>query len=419
MKQIICVGGKNDIAVNVVKYCLKQYRDDVEIVCIPVKNDDGENSWQQSLKSYCIRNNIKIVSLEDVYNINNLLFLSTEFDRIVKTEKFMSDKLFNIHFSLLPKYKGMYPAVLPILYGEKKTGVTLHRIRDGIDTGEIIEQSEVIIEPTDTSLNLYKKLIAAGTALVIKYVDLLLKNDYTCVKQKKEESTYFSPETINYANLKLILKATAFQIQNQIRAFSFRPYQLPKFRGIGIVESVITDNVSKEKPGTLIFENDILFKLSTIDYDIILYKDVLQEIFESIRLFENDKAKYLCSSLKLIDEQDEYGWTPLIVAVYENNKEMAEFLVHKGANVFVKDYNGANLLMYAKDVYKGTGDNWMYNYIRAQGVSEKMQDYCGHDLLHYLDCDGICLPELLKHRGGVKGRYILFFIHPHRISDVA
>lgn len=395
MRQTICIGGKNDIAVNVLKYCIKQYQDnDVEIVCIPVKNDNGENSWQQSLKWYCNRNNIKIVSLEDVYNIDNLLFLSTEFDRIVKTEKFMSDKLFNIHFSLLPKYKGMYPAVLPILYGEKKTGVTLHRIRNGIDTGEIIDQKEVVIEPTDTSLNLYKKLIITGTQLVIKYVDLLLKNDYSCVKQEKEGSTYNSPKAINYADLKLVLKATAFQIQNQVRAFAFRPYQLPKFRGIGIVESTITDDVSKEKPGTLISENEVSFRISTVDYDIILFKDVLNEIFEAIRSFENDRAKYLCSSLKLIDDQDEHGWTPLTVAVYANNKDMVEFLVNKGANVLVKNYNGTNLLMYAKDVYKNTGDNWMYNYIRLQGVSEKIQDYNGYDLFYYLDRDGICLSEL-------------------------
>lgn len=412
MKQTICIGGKNDIAVNVLKYCIKQYQDDdVEIVCIPVKNDNGENSWQQSLKWYCNRNNIKLVSLEDVYGIENLLFLSTEFDRIVKTEKFMSDKLFNIHFSLLPKYKGMYPAVLPILYGEKKTGVTLHKIRDGIDTGEIIEQKEVAIEPADTSLDLYQKLITAGTDMVIKYVDSLLRNDYSCVKQEKEGSTYNPPEAINYTDLKLTLKATAFQIQNQIRAFAFRPYQLPEYRGTGIIESAITDDVSKEKPGTLISENDVSFRLSTVDYDIILYKDVLNEIFESIRSFENDRAKYLCSSLKRIDDQDEHGWTPLIVAVYANNKDMAEFLVKKGADVFAKNYNGTNLLMYAKDVYKNTGDNWMYNYIKAQGVSEKMQDYNGFDLFHYLDNDGIRVSELLENMGGgIDSKYISPFM---------
>ncbi len=397
MKQTICIGGKNDIAVNVLKYCIKRYQDeDVTIVCIPTRNDSGENSWQQSLKWFCIRNNIRIVSLEDIYDIDNLLFLSTEFDRIVKTDKFKSDKLFNIHFSLLPKYKGMYPAVLPILYGEKITGVTLHRIRNGIDTGEIIDQREIKIEPTDTSLNLYRKLVAVGTQLVISYVDLLLKNNYRCVKQDKEGSTYTPREAIDYSDLKLTLKATAYQIQNQIRAFAFRPFQLLKFKEIGIVECIITDDVSKEKSGTVIAEDRISFKVSTIDYDVILFKDVLSDIFDAIRTFENEKAKYLCSSVKLIEDQDEHGWTPLIVATYANNQEMVEYLVSKGSDVFAKNYNGTNLLMYAKDVYKNTGDNQMYRYIRSLGLSEKMKDYREHDLYYYLNLDGICLTELLE-----------------------
>lgn len=89
---------------------------------------------------------MQIISLEEAYSIENLLLLSVEFDRIVQISKFLSDKIFNIHFSLLSKYKGMYSSVLPILHGERKTGVTLHRIRHGIDTGEIIAQEEVDIE---------------------------------------------------------------------------------------------------------------------------------------------------------------------------------------------------------------------------------------------------------------------------------
>lgn len=151
----------------------------------------------------------------------------------------------------------MYLEVLPILHGERKTGVTLHRIRNSIDMGEIIEQRKILIVPMITFLNLYRKFIAAGTELL---------TDYT--------------------NLKLILKLTAYQIKNQIRAFAFRAYWLPQFRGGGIMDCAIADDAPKEKLGTLISENEVSFRLSTIDYDVILFKDAFNEIFEAIRLFE-------------------------------------------------------------------------------------------------------------------------------------
>ncbi len=55
---------------------------------------------------------IETKTLEDIYSIENLIFLSLEFDRIVNPNKFKSNKLFNIH---LPKYKGMFTSIIPIL----------------------------------------------------------------------------------------------------------------------------------------------------------------------------------------------------------------------------------------------------------------------------------------------------------------
>lgn len=67
---------------------------------------------------------------------------------------------------------------------------------------------------------------------------------------------------------------------------------------------------------------------------------------------KNERTMYLCTSLKLIEEQDKRGWIPLIVAIYVNNHEMSRFLIEKCADVFVKNNNGTNLLMYAKEACK-------------------------------------------------------------------
>lgn len=56
----LSIAVKNDVAVNVLKYALEAYGDQIHIVAIPDKSDDGINKWQQSLKWYCDRNSIPV-----------------------------------------------------------------------------------------------------------------------------------------------------------------------------------------------------------------------------------------------------------------------------------------------------------------------------------------------------------------------
>lgn len=397
MKQTICIAGQNDIAVNVLEFCLEKFQNDrsISFACILTKGDKGVNGWQRSLKWYCDNKNVKIVQLEDVYNIENLLFLSVQFDRIIKTDKFRTDKLFNIHFSLLPQYKGMYPTVLPILHDQEMTGVTLHRIRDGIDTGEIIAQKKFRIDEEDTSLDIYRKDSIYGAELVNSYLERLLNNDYICVPQSSQHSTYYSRETIDYSNLSLNIRATAHQIKNQVRAFAFRPYQLLEFNGVSVIQCKVTNEVSRHKPGSIIEEDKIFFKISTMDYNVILYKDVLQELFDAIKNADNEAAKKFCMSKAVINDKDEHGWSPLIVAVYYNNLEMVNYLLDQGADIHVCNNNGTNLLMYAKDAYKNTGENRLFRLLKSKGLDEFQKDFFGNDLLYYIKKDGISIDELL------------------------
>lgn len=396
MIKTICIAGKNDIAVNVLKFCKEKYeKKGIQILCILTRGDNGINGWQKSLKWFCEQNDVKIISYEESFDIEDMIFLSVEFDRILKTEKFKTDKIFNIHFSLLPEYKGMYPSVLPLLHGKSETGVTLHKIRNGIDTGEIIAQRKFAINDEDTSLAVYEKLIKYGTELVIENVDNLINDNYEMKVQSSYKSTYYSPDVIDYKNLSLNTRRTAYQIDLQVRAFAFRPYQLLKYEGIGIISCKITDEISSAKIGEVIEETDTYFKMSTIDYNILLYKDVLNELLDAIREHDNKRAKELCVAPKIISEKNNKGWTPLIVATYFNNQEMVEFLIDNGADVNVVNYNGTNLLMYAKDAYIRTGDNSLFKYYRAKGISEYKKDYAGKNLLQYIEEAEIRMEDLL------------------------
>ena len=320
----LCIAGKNNIAVNVLDYARKNFSH-LELVAVMNSNETYHDSWQKSAGLYCRRNDIRIADLKDMYGVKDLVFLSVEFDKIIRPEKFTSHSLYNVHFSLLPKYKGCNTSIMPILHDESESGVTLHRIRRGIDTGEIIAQRRVDILHDDNSLNLYEKLIEAGSALAIEYLGRLIRNDFTETPQSFLHSEYFSRSEIDYGNLRLDVNRTAQQIHNQIRAFAFRPYQLLTFMGAGLVGSRITGDVSHEKPGTIIDETETHFTIVTIDYDICVYKDVLCEILRAIREHDNGRAKTLCEFVPIVNDKDNNGISPMMLAVSENNREMTEF----------------------------------------------------------------------------------------------
>lgn len=388
MLKTICIAGKNDIAVDVMLYLKRNYSD-YRLVCIYNKNETGVNSWQKSLKWFAEKNGIEEVTLDQAYQIPDLLFLSLEFDRIIKPSKFVSDDLYNIHFSLLPQYKGMHTSVLPILNEESYTGVTLHKIQDGIDTGEIVDAVRIPIKPDDSSLDLYISLINNGVELVKKNLPKLLAGDVTCFPQSAEKSTYYPKSEIDYTTLSLNVNCTAYQIKNQIRAFNFRPYQLLTWNGIRYLDSTILPNVSCEKPGTIIKDDNTSTIISTIDYDIQLFKDTFDQTMKYIIDRNNDAAIDLLVTSKLLVSKESHGWTLLTVAVYNDNYEMVVYLVNHGADYHVINNNGTNLLMYAKDCYVIHHNKRIFEYLLNLGLSPLDQDYNGLSLIDYCRLEGI------------------------------
>lgn len=382
----ICIAGKNSIAVDVLKYCIDNYNQ-YKLVCVLNRNECGYNSWQKSLKWFAEKWNIKIVGLEDVYELEDLIFLSVEFDRIVNPARFKSEDLYNIHFSLLPKYKGCYPSVLPILNDEGETGVTFHKIRRGIDTGEIIDQQAFSIDANDSSLDVYYKLINNGTEVVKRNIKKILNGDVSYIPQKKEKSFYYPSGYIDYKNLSLDVNCTAYQISNQIRAFNFRPYQVLTWNSEKYIDCEILETVSEMKPGTVIEDNSIYTIISTIDYDAKIYKDLFEKACELAK--KGEDFSELCESREMIKARNEKGWSLLTIAVYNNNIKMVKWLINKGADINIVNNNGTTLLMYAKDCYVNTGDSTVFEYLLDIGVNVDVCDYTGKKLIDYCCEQGI------------------------------
>lgn len=81
---------------------------------------------------------------------------------------------FNLHGSLLPRYRGRAPVNWMLVNGEREAGVTLHHMVARADAGDIVAQRAVAIDDDDTALTLYRKLVPAGAALVREYHPLIV-----------------------------------------------------------------------------------------------------------------------------------------------------------------------------------------------------------------------------------------------------
>jgi methionyl-tRNA formyltransferase len=122
----------------------------------------------------------------------------------------------NVHGSLLPKYRGRAPINWAVLHGEPRLGMTLHRMVKAADAGAIVDQDGVAIGPRDTAEQAFRKVLPCARRVLARQIDALLAGTAKETPQDESQATYFGgrkPEDgrINWAR-------TSQQIFNLIRA---------------------------------------------------------------------------------------------------------------------------------------------------------------------------------------------------------
>ena len=225
--KIVCIAGKNQCSIDFLKYISSKIPKN-NILVLPNKNDLGKDDWQPSLRKYALKNKFKITNLLNLYRIKNLIFISIEYENLIKIDKFLSKELFNFHFSLLPKYRGCHTNFYQIFNGEKYSGVTLHKIDNGIDTGPIINQIKFKININTNAYENYFILMKNSVILLKKNFINILQKKYKSRKQKINKGSYFSKKSVNYKTMKIFnINRINLIYFNKIKAFIFPPFQLP------------------------------------------------------------------------------------------------------------------------------------------------------------------------------------------------
>ncbi len=99
---------------------------------------------------------------------------------------------FNMHGSLLPKYRGRAPINWAVLHGEPRIGMTLHRMVKAADAGPIVDQEGVDLGPRDTAEEAFRKALPCARRILERQIDALLAGHVRETPQDETQATYFS-----------------------------------------------------------------------------------------------------------------------------------------------------------------------------------------------------------------------------------
>jgi methionyl-tRNA formyltransferase len=125
---------------------------------------------------------------------------------------------FNIHASLLPRWRGAAPIQRALLAGDSVTGVTIMRMEAGLDTGPMLAWSRVSIEASDTAKTLHDRLAPVGAQLMVETLDGLRSGRTRESAQPADGVTYAAK--IDKAEAQIQWQRSAEEISRQVRAFN-------------------------------------------------------------------------------------------------------------------------------------------------------------------------------------------------------
>lgn len=227
-------------------------------------DDPNENCFFASVAQLCARHGIPVHAPEDVNHplwIERIRQLEPEFIFSFYYRHLLSEDIlamarkgaYNLHGSLLPRYRGRAPANWVLVNGETETGVTLHRMERRPDAGPIVSQSRVAIAQDDTAHTLHAKLREASGQLLGETLPRLARGDVEEIPQDDSKASYYGRRTP--ADGELDWTRPASELYNLVRAVT-QPYP-GAFSFVGdrkliVWQAQAVDTRHDQKPGAVV-----------------------------------------------------------------------------------------------------------------------------------------------------------------------
>ncbi|MCP4337195.1 MAG: methionyl-tRNA formyltransferase [Mycoplasma sp.] len=163
----------------------------------------------------------KIKEIEKELNeLNYDILLTCAYGQIIPEQilKTANKIALNIHGSILPKYRGAAPIQYSILNGDSKTGISLIKMTNKMDAGDILFTSETVIENSYTSGDMFDILSVLASESIEQWLERISQDSFTLKKQNEKEVS-FSPK-ITKEQCEITKNHTIFEAQRIIKAFN-------------------------------------------------------------------------------------------------------------------------------------------------------------------------------------------------------
>ncbi len=182
-------------------------------------------------------------------SINPWLLVVVAYGKILpeRIMNFASMGAWNVHASLLPRWRGAAPIERAIQHGDSNSGVTLMQMDVGMDTGDILIQRETQIGPDETAGELTERLMEMGCRLLTEGVEKARTGELEARPQEDERVTYAPP--VKKKEAVMDWSRPAEELHNMVRAFNPRPGA--KSGELTIWETRLRPGVARNKPGVI------------------------------------------------------------------------------------------------------------------------------------------------------------------------
>lgn len=270
IKMKIVFMGTPDFAVGALQAIIEAGHQVISVVTQPDKpKGRGKELQMTPVKICALAHNIPVfqpVKIKEPEAVEILrsyeadIYVVAAFGQILSEEILAMPKYgcVNIHASLLPRYRGAGPIQWAIIDGEKKTGVTIMQMEKGLDTGDMLLQKEVEIDPKETGDSLHDKLAAAGAELIVEALPKIEAGQLTPRKQKDEESCY--AKMLQKSMGRIDWSMPAGRLDCLIRGLISWPGAFTTFRGKNLkiweeepaAEEYFQNPCSEAEPGTVV-----------------------------------------------------------------------------------------------------------------------------------------------------------------------
>jgi len=225
--------GTPDFAIPSLQILIKNnYRVSAVVTGPDKERGRGQKVSFTPVKEFALKHNLPVLQPEKLKNNSQFieelkklqpdLFVVVAF-RILPKEVFNipSKCSFNLHASLLPKYRGSAPIQWVLINGERETGVTTFKLEEQVDTGNVYLQEKVEIVPEDNFESLHDKLSEIGAKIVLQTVKMIESGNY---QLKKQDDILATPAPkITKEICQINWNKSAVEIHNLVRGLSPHP----------------------------------------------------------------------------------------------------------------------------------------------------------------------------------------------------